>query len=141
DDVINVAGHRLSTGAIEEVLADDDHVAECAVIGVTDALKGQLPLGLLVLNAGAPVSPGEACTGAIARVRQQIGPVAAFKQCVVVARLPKTRSGKILRGTLRAMADGESWSMPATIEDPAALDELAAALADLGYPHRADSNS
>tara|TARA_R110002049_G_scaffold94781_2_gene233033 strand:+ start:1318 stop:3192 length:1875 start_codon:yes stop_codon:yes gene_type:complete len=134
DDVINVAGHRLSTGAIEEVLADDDEIAECAVLGVGDPLKGQLPLGLLVLNAGSVLSHAEAAKRAIARVRQQIGPVAAFKLCAVVPRLPKTRSGKILRGTLRHIADGEPWTMPATIDDPAALDEVAAVLTELGYP-------
>ena len=134
DDVINVAGHRLSTGAIEEVLADDDEIAECAVLGVGDPLKGQLPLGLLVLNAGTVLSHEEAAKRAIARVRQQIGPVAAFKLCAVVPRLPKTRSGKILRGTLRHIADGEPWTMPATIDDPAALDEVAAVLTELGYP-------
>ena len=134
DDVINVAGHRLSTGAIEEVLADDEDVAECAVIGVADAMKGQLPLGLLVVNAGASITEEALVTRAIAHVRDKIGPVAAFKQCAVVARLPKTRSGKILRGTMRKIADGEPWKMPATIDDPAILDEITAALTHLGYP-------
>ncbi|SRR6056297_935110 len=141
DDVINVAGHRLSTGAIEEVLADDDEVAECAVIGVGDPLKGQLPLGLLVLNAGAGVAHAEAARRAVGRVREQIGPVAAFKLCAVVPRLPKTRSGKILRATLRHIADGESWTMPATIDDPDALDEVAAVLAELGYPRTPEPRS
>ncbi len=135
DDVINVAGHRLSTGAIEEVLADDEDVAECAVIGVADPMKGQLPLGLLVVNAGASIDDDALVARAIAHVRDRIGPVAAFKQCAVVARLPKTRSGKILRGTMRSIADGEPWKMPATIDEPAILDEIAAALARLGYPH------
>ncbi len=129
DDVINVAGHRLSTGAIEEVLAAHPDVAECAVIGVADALKGQLPLGLLVLNAGVD-RPHEAIVSEVVRkVREEIGPVAAFRRAIVVERLPKTRSGKILRGTMRSIADGEAWKMPATIDDPAILDEIARALA------------
>ncbi len=129
DDVINVAGHRLSTGAIEEVLAAHPDVAECAVIGVADALKGQLPLGLLVLNAGVD-RPHEAIVSEVVRkVREEIGPVAAFRRAIVVERLPKTRSGKILRGTMRSIADGEAWKMPATIDDPAILDEIARAFA------------
>jgi len=128
DDVINVAGHRLSTGAIEEVLAADEDVAECAVIGVADELKGQVPLGLLVLNDGARTDPAQVAARAVDSVRARIGPVAAFKRCTVVARLPKTRSGKILRGTMRHIADGEPWTVPATIDDPAILDEIAAAL-------------
>jgi propionyl-CoA synthetase len=134
DDVINVAGHRLSTGAMEEVLAEDDEVAECAVIGVADAIKGQLPLGLLVLSAGVATPPAEVAARAVAHMRETVGPVAAFKLCAVVPRLPKTRSGKILRGTMRSIADGEPWQMPATIDDPAALDEIAAVLGELGYP-------
>jgi propionyl-CoA synthetase len=133
DDVINVAGHRLSTGAMEEVLSDHNDVAECAVIGVTDQMKGQLPLGLLVLNAGVTRDPGEIVTEVIQLMRDRIGPVAAFKLCAVVDRLPKTRSGKILRGTMRSIADGESWKMPATIDDPVILDEITAALRGLGY--------
>jgi len=133
DDVINVAGHRLSTGAIEEVLAAHPDVAECAVIGVADTLKGQLPLGLVVLNAGVERDPQVVADEVVQRVREQIGPVAAFKLCAVVDRLPKTRSGKILRGTMRSMADGESWKMPATIDDPAILDEVGEVLAALGY--------
>jgi propionyl-CoA synthetase len=133
DDVINVAGHRLSTGAMEEVLADHDDVAECAVIGVADPMKGQLPLGLLVLNAGVTRDPGEIVAETIQHVRDKIGPVAAFKLCAVVDRLPKTRSGKILRGTMRCIADGEPWKMPATIDDPVILDEITAALRKLGY--------
>ena len=128
DDVINVAGHRLSTGAMEEVLADHPDVAECAVIGIADKLKGQLPLGLLVLNAGVDRQPGEVVAEAIQQVRDRIGPVAAFKHCAVVSRLPKTRSGKILRGTMRSIADGEPWKMPATIDDPAIMDEISAVL-------------
>jgi len=134
DDVINVAGHRLSTGAMEEVLAEHPDVAECAVIGVADTLKGQLPLGLLVLNAGVDRSAEQIVKESIQYVRDQIGPVAAFKLCAVVNRLPKTRSGKILRGTMRSIADGEEWKMPATIDDPATLDEIAQALSALGYP-------
>jgi propionyl-CoA synthetase len=134
DDVINVAGHRLSTGAMEEVLAGHPDVAECAVVGVRDALKGQLPLGFAVLKAGAAREPAEVAAELVARVRETIGPVAAFKQACVVPRLPKTRSGKVLRGTMRAIADGEPWRMPATIDDPASLDEIGAALRALGYP-------
>ncbi len=133
DDVINVAGHRLSTGAMEEVLADHPDVAECAVIGVADEMKGQLPLGLLVLNAGVTRDPQEIVAEAVKHMRERIGPVAAFKLCAVVDRLPKTRSGKILRGTMRSIADGEAWKMPATIDDPAILDEITASLRALGY--------
>ncbi|MEE4278391.1 MAG: AMP-binding protein [Halieaceae bacterium] len=124
DDVINVAGHRLSTGAMEEVLAAHPDVAECAVIGVADAMKGQLPLGLLVLADGVERPHEEIVAEVIASVRETIGPVAAFKQCHVVNRLPKTRSGKILRATLRSIADGQSYTVPATIDEPAILDEL-----------------
>ncbi len=134
DDVINVAGHRLSTGAMEEVLAGHADVAECAVIGVAEDLKGQLPLGFLCLNKGSNRPHEEVVKECVARVRDQIGPVAAFKLAVVVDRLPKTRSGKILRGTMVKIADGESYKMPATIDDPAILDEIADALKTLGYP-------
>ena len=134
DDVINVAGHRLSTGAMEEVLADHPDIAECAVIGVADAMKGQLPVGFIVLNAGVTRDYGAIVAESIQQMRDKIGPVAAFKLCAVVDRLPKTRSGKILRGTMRSIADGESWKMPATIDDPAILDEIAEALKGLGYP-------
>ena len=133
DDVINVAGHRLSTGAIEEVLAGHPDVAECAVIGAADALKGQLPLGFLVLKAGVDRDPADIVAETVAMVREQVGPVAVFKKATVVARLPKTRSGKILRGTMRCIADGEEYRMPATIEDPATLDEIAEALKTIGY--------
>ena len=133
DDVINVAGHRLSTGAMEEVLAEHPDVAECAVVGVADQMKGQLPLGLLVLNAGVDRPVEEVVAESIQHMREKIGPVAAFKLCAVVDRLPKTRSGKILRGTMRSIADGESWKMPATIDDPAILDEITEALKSLGY--------
>jgi propionyl-CoA synthetase len=128
DDIINVAGHRLSTGSMEEILAAHPHVAECAVIGIADDLKGEIPLGFLVLKAGANVAAETVERECVALVRDRIGPVAAFRLAVVVARLPKTRSGKILRGTMKKIADGTPWSMPATIEDPAVLDEVAASL-------------
>ena len=134
DDVINVAGHRLSTGAMEEVLAAHPDVAECAVCGVTDDLKGEVPIGFLVLNAGCTRAADSIVTEEIAAVRERIGPVAAFKAAVVVKRLPKTRSGKVLRGVMRRMANGESWTMPATIDDPAILDDVRVALERLGYP-------
>ncbi|MEV1243031.1 propionyl-CoA synthetase [Nonomuraea sp. NPDC050022] len=128
DDVINIAGHRLSTGAMEEVIAAHPDVAECAVIGVNDALKGQLPLGFVVLKAGADRDPAEVERELVALVRERIGPVAAFRRAVVVARLPKTRSGKILRATMRDIAAGRDYRAPSTIEDPAALSEIADAL-------------
>ncbi|MFP4494586.1 MAG: propionyl-CoA synthetase [Halochromatium sp.] len=133
DDVINVAGHRLSTGQIEEVLAGHPDVAECAVIGVHDALKGQLPLGLVVLKAGVERGVAELNAELIQLVRDQIGPVAAFKLVAIVSRLPKTRSGKILRSTMVKIADNETWAMPATIDDPAILDEIAQSLREMGY--------
>ncbi|TNJ43977.1 propionate-CoA ligase PrpE [Phaeobacter sp. B1627] len=133
DDVINVAGHRLSTGAMEEVLSGHPDVAECAVIGVADSLKGQMPLGFLCLNAGCNRPHSEIVTEVVKRVREKIGPVAAFKLACVVDRLPKTRSGKILRATMVSIADGSSWKMPATIDDPAILDEIKTALQELGY--------
>ncbi len=133
DDVINVAGHRLSTGAIEEVLASHPDVAECAVVGVNDALKGELPLGFLVLNAGVDRDDAEIVKESVALVRQKIGPVAAFKLATVVTRLPKTRSGKILRGTMKKIADSTEWKMPATIDDPVILDEITDSLKALGY--------
>lgn len=133
DDVINVAGHRLSTGAMEEVLADHPDVAECAVVGIADQMKGQLPLGLLVLNAGVDRPLEDIVAESIRDMRERIGPVAAFKLCAVVERLPKTRSGKILRGTMRSIADGEPWKMPATIDDPTILDEITEALLAMGY--------
>jgi propionyl-CoA synthetase len=134
DDIINVAGHRLSTGALEEVLTAHPDVAECAVVGVADALKGQLPVGFLVLKVGAAGGNDEVVTDVVAAVRSQIGPVAAFKSAVVVDRLPKTRSGKILRGTIACIADGESWNMPATVDDPVIFDEITDALTTIGYP-------
>ncbi|MDB5375628.1 MAG: prpE, partial [Rubritepida sp.] len=129
DDIINVAGHRLSTGAIEEVLAAHPDVAECAVVGMADALKGQAPLGLVVLKAGVNRGDGDVARELVALVRERIGPVAAFKEARVVARLPKTRSGKILRGTIRKIADGERYTVPPTIEDPLILEEIAGVLA------------
>ena len=133
DDVINVAGHRLSTGGMEEVLAAHPDVAECAVIGVSDDLKGQLPLGFLCLNSGCNRPHDEVVKEVVKLVREKIGPVAAFKLATVVDRLPKTRSGKILRGTMVSIADGKDYKMPATIDDPAILDEIKTALQGLGY--------
>ena len=134
DDIINVAGHRLSTGAMEEVMADHPDVAECAVIGVADSLKGQLPLGLLVLNAGVNRDPGTITGEVVKMMRDRIGAVAAFRIAVIVERLPKTRSGKILRGTMASIADGKDYKPPATIDDPAILPEIASALQNAGYP-------
>ncbi|MBZ4688914.1 MAG: AMP-dependent synthetase and ligase [Cereibacter sp.] len=134
DDVINVAGHRLSTGAMEEVLASHRDVAECAVIGVSDALKGQSPMGFLCLNKGTNREPAEVVKECVALMRDKIGPVADFKRACVVERLPKTRSGKILRGTMVKIADGQEVKTPATIDDPAILDEIRVALKTLGYP-------
>jgi propionyl-CoA synthetase len=133
DDVINVAGHRLSTGAIEEVLASHPDVAECAVIGVADQLKGQLPLGFLVLNSGVARDNHDITDEAVKLVRREIGPVAAFKTVTVVDRLPKTRSGKILRGTMQKIADSEDYKVPATVDDPIILDEIEGALKTVGY--------
>ena len=133
DDVINVAGHRLSTGAIEEVLSRHPDVAECAVIGVADALKGQVPLGLVVPRRDASLVANALTAELVARVRDEIGPVAAFKRALVVERLPKTRSGKILRGTLRRIADAEPWTAPPTLDDPAALTEVGDALREAGF--------
>jgi propionyl-CoA synthetase len=133
DDIINVAGHRLSTGGMEEVLAAHPDVAECAVIGAADQLKGQLPIGFLCLKSGVERSHDEIIAEIVRMVRERIGPVAAFKTAVVVDRLPKTRSGKILRGTMQKIADGEDFKMPATIDDPAILDEIGDALTTIGY--------
>lgn len=132
DDIINVAGHRLSTGAIEEVLAEHRDVAECAVIGITDPLKGQLPVGLLVLKSGVTRQHGEISRECIHMVRDKIGPVAAFKTAIVVRRLPKTKSGKILRGTIKKIAGSQEYNVPATIDDPEILDEIRASLASSG---------
>ncbi len=134
DDVINVAGHRLSTGAMEEVLSNHPDVAECAVIGVADDLKGQTPLGFLCLNKGSVKPHDQIIKECVQLIRDQIGPVAAFKLACVVDRLPKTRSGKILRATMAKIADGVDFKAPATIDDPAILDEIAASLRQIGYP-------
>ncbi len=128
DDIINVAGHRLSTGGIEEVLAGHPNVAECAVIGIADALKGQVPVGFVVLKAGVQRAKAEIEKECQQRVRDEIGAVASLRAAMVVPRLPKTRSGKILRGTMRKIADREPWTMPATIDDPAILEEITEAL-------------
>jgi propionyl-CoA synthetase len=129
DDIINVAGHRLSTGAMEEVLAAHPDVAECAVIARADPLKGEIPYGLVVLKAGVERDPKDVEAELVALVRERIGPVAAFKDALVVQRLPKTRSGKILRATIRKIANHETVTVPATIEDPAVIEQIAAAFA------------
>jgi propionyl-CoA synthetase len=136
DDVINVAGHRLSTGQIEEVLGSHNDVAECAVVGVADELKGQVPLGFLVLKSGVNRPAEEITREVVQMVRERVGPVAFFKSALVVPRLPKTRSGKILRGTMQKIADGQPWKMPATIDDPAALDEITGGLRTAGYGNK-----
>ena len=134
DDIINVAGHRLSTGALEEVLAAHAAVAECAVIGVADELKGEVPLGLVVLKKGVERSQPEVVVELIQLVREKIGPIACFKTATIVERLPKTRSGKIVRGTVKKIADGVPYRMPPTIEDPIVIDEITASLNSIGYP-------
>jgi len=139
DDVINVAGHRLSTGAMEEVLSSHADVAECCVIGAADQLKGQVPLGFLVLKSGVTRRPEEIASDTVAMMRDTIGPVAFFKQVLVVDHLPKTRSGKILRGTIQKIADGSEWKMPATIEDPGVLDEISSALSAIGFGRKASN--
>jgi propionyl-CoA synthetase len=133
DDIINVAGHRLSTGAMEEVLAGHPDVAECAVVGVADEIKGEVPVGFVVTKAGVTRGDGDICKELVDRIRQQIGPVAAFKTALIVPRLPKTRSGKILRGTMKRIADSQAYTAPATIDDPAVLDEITDALKGAGY--------
>jgi propionyl-CoA synthetase len=133
DDIINVAGHRLSTGGMEEVVASHPDIAECAVVGIADKLKGQLPAGFFILNAGVERDTVEIEKEVIALVRQKIGPVAAFKIAIPVQRLPKTRSGKILRATMVSIADGKTYKMPATIDDPVILDEIKLALQTIGY--------
>jgi len=132
DDIINVAGHRLSTGAMEEVLSGHKDVAECAVIGVADAVKGQSPCGIIVLKAGVNRPVAEIERECIGLIRERIGPVAAFKIVITVDRLPKTRSGKVLRGTMKKIADGEPWTVPATIDDPAVFDEIGSTLREKG---------
>jgi propionyl-CoA synthetase len=134
DDIINVAGHRLSTGGMEEVLASHPDVAECAVLGVADALKGEVPVGMVVLKAGVKRSEQEIVNELVKMVRERIGPVASFKIATVVARLPKTRSGKILRGTMKKIADGVEFRTPATIDDPKILDEIRTTFHKIGYP-------
>ncbi len=134
DDVINTAGHRLSTGAMEEVLSSHPDVAECAVVGVADDFKGQVPVGFAVLKAGAGRDRDEISSELVALVREQIGPVASFKTARIIRALPKTRSGKVLRKTIRQIADGDRWGVPATIEDPTVLDEISGELEGLGYP-------
>jgi propionyl-CoA synthetase len=133
DDIINVAGHRLSTGAMEEVLAGHPDIAECAVVGVADEIKGEVPVGFVVTKAGVTRGEGDICRELVDRIRQQIGPVAAFKTALVVKRLPKTRSGKILRGTMKRIAESQEYTLPATIDDPVTLDEIADALRGAGY--------
>ncbi|MFA5001866.1 MAG: propionyl-CoA synthetase [Methanolinea sp.] len=137
DDIINTAGHRLSTGAMEEVLASHPDVAECAVTGVADEVKGEIPIGFVVLKAGVQRENGDLVRELVHLVRERIGPIASFKVVVVVSRLPKTRSGKILRGVMKKIADGERYSVPATIEDPAVLTEVAESLLGIGYPKAA----
>jgi propionyl-CoA synthetase len=134
DDIINVAGHRLSTGAMEEVIASHPDVAECAVLGAADELKGEVPVGFVVLKAGVQRPHAQIIQEVVSLVREKIGPVAAFRTATVVQRLPKTRSGKILRGTMKRIADGAEYSPPATIDDPAILGEIADALKQVGYP-------
>ena len=134
DDVINIAGHRLSTGAMEEVIATHPDVAECAVFGINDQLKGQLPLGLYVTKAGVTKTSDAISAELVQMVRKQIGPIACFREASIVARLPKTRSGKILRATMRAIADGRDYNMPSTIDDPETLSEITETLSQMGYP-------
>jgi propionyl-CoA synthetase len=133
DDVINVAGHRLSTGAMEEVVAQHKDIAECAVIGAHDSLKGQLPVGLVVLKAGIEKDEADLKQELVQMIRNEIGPIACFKEAVVVQRLPKTRSGKILRSTMRKIADAQPYVMPSTIDDPSILGEVEDALKKIGY--------
>jgi propionyl-CoA synthetase len=133
DDVINVAGHRLSTGSMEEIIAKHKDVAECAVLGVIDQLKGQIPMGFVVLKAGVDRNHDEIIEELVAMVRNEIGAVASFRQCVIVRALPKTRSGKTLRGTIRKIADGEDYVVPSTIEDVSVLDVIAESVKNVGY--------
>jgi propionyl-CoA synthetase len=141
DDVINVAGHRLSTGEMEEVVSTHRDIAECAVIGVHDQLKGQVPVGLCVLKAGSSKSEDEIRKDLAQMIRENIGPIASYKETCVVKRLPKTRSGKILRGTMRKIADGESYTAPSTIDDPATLCEIEEAMKRIGYAHKQDTDN
>jgi len=139
DDIINVAGHRLSTGAIEEVLAGHPDVAECAVVGAADALKGEVPIGFVVLKAGVAREDLDVIGELVERVRESIGAFACFRTAVVVKALPKTRSGKILRGTMKKIADGVDYTQPATIEDPAVLSSIGERLKTVGYPPAASA--
>jgi propionyl-CoA synthetase len=139
DDIINVAGHRLSTGGMEEVLASHADVAECAVVGVSDEIKGEIPIGLIVLKAGVDRFEEEVIQELVQMIRARIGPVASFKTAAVVKRLPKTRSGKILRGTMKRIADGVDYKMPATIDDPVILDEITEDFLGIGYPKEPQS--
>jgi len=132
DDIINTAGHRLSTGGMEEVLASHKDVAECAVVGIKDELKGEVPCGFIVLKTGVNRAVDEIEKECIALIREKVGPVASFRLAITVGRLPKTRSGKILRGTMKKIADGDAWTMPATIEDPKVLEEIGGALKGRG---------
>jgi propionyl-CoA synthetase len=136
DDIINVAGHRLSTGAMEEVLSAHPDIAECAVVGVADDIKGEVPVGFVVTKAGVSRAEADIVRELVDRVRETIGPVASFKTAAVVKRLPKTRSGKILRSTMKKIADGAEYTAPATIDDPAILTEITESLKTLGYPRR-----
>jgi propionyl-CoA synthetase len=136
DDIINTAGHRLSTGGMEEVLSAHPDVAEAAVIGAADQLKGELPVGLVVLKAGVNRDPDDIKSELVQLVREKVGPVASFKKVAIVDRLPKTRSGKVLRGTMRKIADGQEFRMPATIDDPSILGEIETALTDIGFGRR-----
>jgi propionyl-CoA synthetase len=136
DDIINVAGHRLSTGGLEEVVASHPDVAECAVIGVADEIKGEVPLGLVVLKAGVARPAEEIAAELVEMVRERVGPIASFRLAAIVKRLPKTRSGKIVRGTIKKIADGLKYQVPATIDDPATLEEIAASLSAIGFPRR-----
>jgi len=136
DDIINVAGHRLSTGAMEEVLAAHPDVAECAVVGVADEIKGEIPVGFVVTKAGVSRAEADIVSELIEKGRATIGPVAAFKAAAVVKRLPKTRSGKILRGTMKKIAEGSEYTLPATIDDPVILTEITESLKTLGYPRK-----
>jgi propionyl-CoA synthetase len=136
DDVINVAGHRLSTGSMEEIVAKHKHVAECAVFGADDQLKGQVPVGFVVLKAGSEREPEEVVDELVQMVRSELGALACFKQAAIVKALPKTRSGKILRGTMRKIVDGKDYVVPSTIDDPAVLDAIAVAAREIGYGRR-----
>jgi propionyl-CoA synthetase len=141
DDIINVAGHRLSTGGMEEVLASHPDVAECAVVGVHDELKGQVPVGFLVLKKGVNRGSGEVVAEVVQMVRQKIGPVAAFKTALIVPALPKTRSGKVLRGTMQRIADGQDYRVPATIDDASALSGITEELQRVGYAKKQSASS